>query len=65
LISECKKIDLEFSILLTKAAILTTYDIAYRYPGISPDFEPSVDEAEHAVKDAQSILDFVKRKIGI
>ena len=62
LIGQCEKVDLEFSQLLTEAAILTPYDTAYRYPGISSDFEPTKIEA---VKDAKHILDFVKRKIGI
>ncbi len=65
LLDQCKAIDSDFSNLSDEADSLSPYDIEYRYPGISHVFEPTKEEAEQAVKDAQNIFDFVKRKIGI
>jgi HEPN domain-containing protein len=65
LLTQCENIDSGFWALSMEAASLTPYDTAYRYPGISPDFEPEQAEAENAIKDAEKILNFVKIKMGI
>jgi HEPN domain-containing protein len=65
LLSQCEKLDPSFSSLSVKAASLMPYDTAYRYPGLSLDFEPDKLEAEQAIKDTEIILDFIKIKIGI
>jgi HEPN domain-containing protein len=65
LLGECNIIDTDFSNFSDEADSLAPYVTAYRYPGLSSDFEPDYEEAKEAIEYANKILDFVKRKIGI
>ncbi len=63
LLGECNILDSDFENISDEADLLAPYDTAYRYPGLSSDFEPEYLEAKEAVQFSQKILDFVKRKI--
>ena len=63
LLTECSAIDPDFDNFADESDILAPYDTAYRYPGLSENFEPEYSEAEEAFFYAKNILDFVKSKI--
>ena len=57
LLGLCISIELEFQQLQDIAENLTSYAVAYRYPG--NNIEPEVQEAEQAIKMAEFLLKFV------
>lgn len=64
LVNEISEIDKNFQALLDSAAKLNPYYIESRYPTGIP-FAPSKKVAKEAVSDAEYIVGFIKRKLGL
>jgi HEPN domain-containing protein len=60
LIRQAMKFDLEFSKWQDIADLLTPYATAYRYPGEVS--EPTLEEAQEAIRSAESLINFLISK---
>jgi len=59
--SRCVEIDPNFKGISDSLHILNPFSIGIRYP----DFETDVEEAREAVKNAEKVRDFVRKKLGV
>ncbi len=58
--SQCQQLDAQFAELASDAATLTPYATQFRYPG--GPIEPPLSEAQQALKLAESIVQFVRKR---
>lgn len=59
LVKQAEKIESNFSRLTAAAEVLTPYATAFRYPGLTFEPMPTREEFDAALKDTQTIYDFV------
>lgn len=61
LIECCMECDIEFETILDYGDILNPYSTLFRYPG--PVLDPEIEDVREAIKMAEKIFNFVKKKI--